>query len=52
MSCLELYLLGPLRIQRDGEPIKVGTRKAIAIAVKNDRVARRYSALDWRLRGG
>ncbi len=32
--------------------ILVGTRKAIAIAVKNNRVATRYSALDWRLRGG
>jgi exodeoxyribonuclease V alpha subunit len=30
--------------------VLVGTRKAIAIAVKNDRVAQRYSALAWRLR--
>jgi exodeoxyribonuclease V alpha subunit len=29
--------------------VLVGTRKAIAIAVKNDQVARRWSALDWRL---
>ncbi len=29
--------------------ILVGTRKALAIAVNNDRVARRYTALDWRL---
>ncbi len=32
--------------------VLVGTRKAVAIAVKNDRVAQRYSALDWRLVGG
>lgn len=30
--------------------VLVGTRKAIAIAVRNDRVAQRWSALDWRLR--
>ena len=30
--------------------ILVGTRKALAIAVKNDRVANRYTALDWRLK--
>ncbi|HLY24714.1 MAG TPA: ATP-dependent RecD-like DNA helicase [Aggregatilineales bacterium] len=30
--------------------VLVGTRKAVAIAVRNDRVARRYSALAWRLR--
>lgn len=30
--------------------VLVGTRRAIAIAVKNDRVAERWSALDWRLR--
>ncbi len=29
--------------------VLVGTRKAIAIAVKNDAVAKRWSALDWRL---
>jgi exodeoxyribonuclease V alpha subunit len=29
--------------------IIVGTRRAIAIAVKNDKVARRHTALDWRL---
>ncbi len=29
--------------------VLVGTRKAIAIAVRNDRVARRWSALAWRL---
>lgn len=29
--------------------ILVGTRKAIAIAVKNDKVAARHTALDWRL---
>jgi len=32
--------------------VLVGTRKAIAIAVKNDQVARRWSALDWRLKSG
>lgn len=32
--------------------VLVGTRKAIAIAVRNDQVARRWSALDWRLRAG
>jgi exodeoxyribonuclease V alpha subunit len=31
--------------------VLVGTRKAIAIAVRNDQVARRWSALDWRSRG-
>jgi len=31
--------------------VLVGTRKAIAIAVRNDRVAQRWSALDWRIRG-
>ncbi|MBN1201060.1 MAG: ATP-dependent RecD-like DNA helicase [Anaerolineae bacterium] len=30
--------------------VLVGTRKAIAIAVRNDKVARRWSALDWRLK--
>ncbi|MGB3717598.1 MAG: ATP-binding domain-containing protein, partial [Candidatus Promineifilaceae bacterium] len=29
--------------------ILVGTRRAIAIAVKNNKVANRYTALDWRL---
>jgi exodeoxyribonuclease V alpha subunit len=29
--------------------ILVGTRKAIRIAVKNNRVAQRNTALDWRL---
>jgi DNA-binding SARP family transcriptional activator/predicted ATPase/class 3 adenylate cyclase len=31
MARLRLYLLGPPRIERDGEPIKVDTRKAIAL---------------------
>lgn len=31
--------------------ILAGTRRAIAIAVRNYRVTERYSALDWRLRG-
>jgi exodeoxyribonuclease V alpha subunit len=31
--------------------VLVGSRRAIAIAVKNDKVAQRYTALDWRLRG-
>lgn len=30
--------------------VLVGSRRAIAIAIHNDRVAHRYSALDWRLR--
>jgi exodeoxyribonuclease V alpha subunit len=30
--------------------VLVGTRRAIAIAVKNDQVAQRWSALDWRVR--
>jgi exodeoxyribonuclease V alpha subunit len=29
--------------------ILVGTRKAIRIAVKNDQVTQRHTALDWRL---
>jgi len=31
--------------------VLVGSRTAIGIAVRNDKVALRYSALDWRLRG-
>ncbi|MGD8791102.1 MAG: SARP family transcriptional regulator, partial [Anaerolineae bacterium] len=31
MSRLALYLLGPPRIERDGVPIKLGRRKAIAL---------------------
>jgi len=31
--------------------VLVGTRRAIAIAVKNDQVMQRWSALDWRIRG-
>lgn len=30
--------------------VLVGTRKAISIAVRNDKVAQRHTALDWRLR--
>jgi len=30
--------------------VLVGSRRAIGIAVRNNRVARRYTALDWRLR--
>ncbi|MFW5942984.1 MAG: ATP-dependent DNA helicase, partial [bacterium] len=30
--------------------VLVGTRRAIAIAVRNNRVAQRHSALDWRLK--
>jgi exodeoxyribonuclease V alpha subunit len=30
--------------------VLVGSRRAIGIAVKNDKVTRRYTALDWRLR--
>ena len=29
--------------------VLVGDRRAISIAVHNDKVARRYTALDWRL---
>ena len=32
--------------------VLVGSRKAIGMAVKNNRVAHRYTALDWRLKGG
>ena len=32
--------------------VLVGSRRAIAIAVHNDKVAHRYTALDWRLREG
>lgn len=32
--------------------VLVGSRKAIGIAVKNNKVAERFTALDWRLRGG
>ena len=30
--------------------VLVGTRKALAIAVKNDKVSNRHTALDWRLK--
>ncbi|GAB4571671.1 MAG: ATP-dependent RecD-like DNA helicase [Anaerolineae bacterium] len=30
--------------------VLVGTRKALAIAVRNDKITQRYSGLDWRLR--
>jgi exodeoxyribonuclease V alpha subunit len=30
--------------------VLVGSRRAIALAVRNDRVAHRYTALDWRLK--
>jgi exodeoxyribonuclease V alpha subunit len=29
--------------------ILVGTRRAIAIAIKNNKVTERFTALDWRL---
>jgi exodeoxyribonuclease V alpha subunit len=29
--------------------VLVGTRRAIAIAIKNNKVADRHTALDWRL---
>lgn len=32
--------------------VLVGSRRAIGMAVRNDQVARRYTALDWRLRAG
>lgn len=32
--------------------VLVGTRKAIGMAVRNNKIARRYSGLDWRLSGG
>jgi exodeoxyribonuclease V alpha subunit len=32
--------------------VLAGSKKAIAMAVKNDRVAQRYTALDWRLSHG
>jgi exodeoxyribonuclease V alpha subunit len=32
--------------------VLVGTKKAIAIAVRNNKVAQRYTALDWRLESG
>jgi exodeoxyribonuclease V alpha subunit len=31
--------------------VLVGTKKAIAVAVRNSKVSRRHSALDWRLSG-
>ena len=31
MSRIDFHLLGPPRIERDGEPIQVDTRKAIAL---------------------
>lgn len=32
--------------------VLVGTRRALGIAVRNDKVAQRHTALDWRLRQG
>ena len=32
--------------------VLVGTKKAIAMAVRNNKVAQRYTALDWRLENG
>jgi exodeoxyribonuclease V alpha subunit len=32
--------------------VLVGSRRAIGIAVKNDKVTHRYTALDWRLGAG
>lgn len=32
MSRLALFLLGPPRIERDGQPVRVGLRKAVALA--------------------
>ncbi len=32
--------------------VLVGTKKAIAMAVRNNKVAQRYTALDWRLESG
>lgn len=32
MACLELFLLGPPHVKRDGQPVKMGRRKAIALA--------------------
>ena len=31
MPRLELYLLGPPRVELDGEPVQIGRRKAIAL---------------------
>ena len=31
--------------------VLVGNKRAIGIAVSNDKVAHRYTALEWRLRG-
>ncbi|UCC62334.1 MAG: hypothetical protein JSV36_16385, partial [Anaerolineae bacterium] len=31
MSCLSLYLLGPPRIERDGTPVQIRRRKAVAL---------------------
>jgi len=31
--------------------VLVGNKRAIGIAVRNDKVAHRYTALEWRLRG-
>jgi len=32
--------------------VLVGSRRAIGIAVHNDKVAHRFTALDWRLKSG
>lgn len=31
MSTLALYLLGPPRLELDGEPVQIGRRKAVAL---------------------
>lgn len=33
MSCLSLSLLGPPRLEMDGEPVQIGRRKALALLV-------------------
>jgi predicted ATPase/DNA-binding SARP family transcriptional activator len=43
MSHLSLFLLGPPRIEREGEPVGVGTRKAIALVAYLALAERRHS---------
>ena len=52
MSCVKVALLGPPRLERDGEPIQVNTRKAIALLAYLVLTQRRHSreslaALFW-----
>ena len=43
MSRLSLFLLGPPRLQLDGDPVQIGRRKAVALLVYLALTRRRHS---------